>query len=315
MKLSICKLKPKSSLHLGEREGFREGTEKFIHSDTLFSAFCHNYLLLYGKEELEKLLKNFYNNNPSFIISSAFPYWNDRLYFPIPENQLPKEKRLKKKDFIEKSGFEELLFGTSVEKIVESKFIPNENNKNPYTIIDTPRIALSRFTNQPGENYFHFGEIFYNDNAGLFFLYILYDIKFEKRFISTIRLMCDEGIGGDRSSGKGFFEQPIFDEIKIKVPDSSNAITLSLYLPLPGELTDLDKSYYKIITRKGYIYSLQTQSLRKRSVRMFAEGSVFSSKKVGRLADVTPTIFKEHKIYRYGLAFTLPCILEVKNES
>lgn len=316
MKFSICKLKPKSALHLGERENFREGTEVIIHSDTLFSTFCHCYLLLYGQHELTKLLQQFIEGNPPFILSSVFPYWNDKFYFPIPENQIPRSKELKKKSFIEKSGFEMLISGKTIEDVKDTvEFIPDKNNKCPYLVIDVPRVGLSRLTNHPGENFFHFGEVIYKNSeeekSGLFFLYELKDKTIEKQFLATLRLLADEGVGGDRSVGKGFFEQPEFTEIDINIPDSnSGIITLSLFLPANNELNDIDKSYYQILTRRGYIYSPLCQSLRRKSIRMFKEGSVFPSNKKGRMADVTPEIFKEHKIYRYGFAFVLPCKLK-----
>ncbi len=316
MNLLICKLKPKSPLHLGERESFREGTEVFVHSDTLFSTFCHGYLLLYGREKLEELLKKFLDRNLTFVISSAFPFWNDKLYFPIPENQIPKNKELKKKLFIEKSGFEKLLSGKRVEEIENIiEFIPNKNNKRPYVTTDVPRVGLSRLTNHPGENFFHFGEVIYKENAGLFFLYDLKDKSIEKQFHTTFRLLADEGIGGDRTLGKGLFNEPEFSNVDINVPsNNSGIVTLSLFLPTQDELNDIGESYYQLISRRGYIYSPQCQSLRRKSVRMFKEGAVFTTNKKGRIVDVTPEIFKEHRIYRYGLAFTLPCVLEVKNE-
>jgi len=306
MKYSICKLKPKSSLHLGERESFREGSEIFIHSDTLFSAFCNSYLLLYGKNKLEDLLNQFLNNQPPFLISSAFPYYNNKFYFPLPENQIPKEKKLKQKKFIEKNGFEKLISGSKIDNINESEFFP-ENEI--ISIINSPRIALNRITNHPGENYFHFSEVFYKNNSGLFFIFELKNKNIEKNFFATLRLLADEGIGGDRTVGKGCFYQPQFDEIEIQLPSSKSTLTLSLYSPLETELNDLKNSYYQILIRQGYVLSPYNKSLRRKNVIMLSEGSVFPSPKIGKLLDLTPENFSLHKVYRYGLSFNVPCVI------
>ena len=228
---------------------------------------------------------------------------------------MPKNKEIKKKKFIEKSGFEKLLSGEQIESIEADKFIPDKNNESPYSMINVPRIGLSRLTNHQGENYFHFGEIIYRENAGLSFLYEIKDKNIESQFQTTLTLLADEGIGGDRSSGKGLFNQPAFSDITLNTPENApGLITLSLYSPAHNELDNIDRAYYQLLSRSGYIYSPYCQSLRRKSVRMFTEGSVFSGKKTGKLADITPQIFKEHKVYRYGFAFTLPCVLEVKNE-
>ncbi|MCM8826477.1 MAG: type III-A CRISPR-associated RAMP protein Csm4 [Candidatus Omnitrophica bacterium] len=322
--MKLYKLKFKSSIHLGERENFLETTEIIAHSDTLFSTFCNAYLLLYGKDKLEILLKRFIDQNPPFLISSAFPWWNGNFYFPIPLNQMPKEKKLKDIRFIEKDGFEKLLWGEKIEKLVKNGFktIPEldaekEENKKPYRIINTPRVSLNRLTNHPGEEFFHFGEVFYKDNSGLFFLVDFKDKEIEKEFNATLRIMADEGLGGDRTVGKGFFEIKEIKDINFNFPSEHNGfLTLSLYSPKEDEIRDIRNGYYEIIERKGYISSPYGKNLRRKSIRVFKEGSVFPHLiKIGRLVDVTPEVFTEHKIYRYGLAFLLPCKLEVKDEN
>jgi len=303
----LCKLTFKSPLHLGERENMREGIGFFIHSDTLFSAFCHNYLLLYGKIKLESILQNFLKDVPPFLISSAFPWWADGFYFPIPKNQMPKGKRLKKILFAEKAGFEKLLSGEKIEKIIGTfKTIPKEGGHKPWKITDVPRVGLSRLTNQPGENYFHFGEVSYGKDSGLFFLIDFKDNAFEREFKAAFNLMSDEGIGGDRSSGKGLFEKPQFEGIEFNLPDTKGTVSLSLYYPKQDELNDIGNGYYELMESYG-------QSLRRKSVRMFSEGSVFAANKKGGIEDVTPKAFEgKHRIYRYGLCFALSCELEVR---
>jgi CRISPR-associated protein Csm4 len=317
--MKLYKLKLKSSIHLGQREGVLEETDTIVHSDTFFSAFCINYSLLYGERELEGLINEFRNGNPPFIFSSLFPFWNEKIYLPIPLNQIPKEKDLKKLKFIEKEGFEKLLNGEKIENLKEKyKFIPDidekSEEKEPWEIINNPRVGLSRISSHPGEAYFHFGEVFYKENAGLYFIVDFKDQSIESKFISTLRLMGDEGIGGDRTVGKGHFEILNKDGEKIEInqpQNSQNYILLSLYHPDVNEISDLKEGYYEIIERKGYIYSPYSKTLRKKSLKMFKEGSVFPSFKKGNIIDITPEIFTKHKIYKYGLAFL---VRGIKNE-
>jgi len=319
--MNFVKLKPKSSLHLGIREGWTEGTETFIHSDTLFSAFCHSYLLLYGEKELKNLLDRFIKDSPPFLISSTFPFWDNEFYFPVPKNQIPEEKELKKVQFVVKEDFEKLLQGERLNQ--EMKTIPplnTEEKSMPWKIQNVPHVSLSRFSNHPGEEFFHSGEVWFRKDAGLFFLINFVGKNFESKFKATMNLLVDEGIGGDRSSGKGFFEKPEFGETEIKFPEEVDGfLTLSLYFPQKGEISNLSQGFYELIERKGYIFSPSCQSLRRKSVRMFAEGSLFPKDKIkGELIDVTPDISEEvnlsHKVYRYGFPFSIPWKLEVKNE-
>lgn len=317
--MKVIKLIPISSFHIGEREGFWETTQVYIHSDTLFSAFCNSYLLLYGEAKLNELLNKFLDK-PPFLISSAFPFWNDITFFPIPLNQIPELKDLKKIEFIEKDGFEKLINGAKIDNIWQKyKTIPYKTSdgeiKKPYEIYTNPRIAIGRLSSTPGENYFQFSEVFYENEAGLFFI-VDFKEDIEKEFFAVIRLMCDEGIGGDRTVGKGHFKIKKIEEIKFEINENlKHQINLSLYLPQDDEIPDLKDGYYEIIERRGYIYSPYCKSLRKKSVRMFKEGSVFAKGKIGKIVDITPEIFKTHKVYRYGLALSLPCKIEVENES
>ncbi|MCX7837764.1 MAG: type III-A CRISPR-associated RAMP protein Csm4, partial [candidate division WOR-3 bacterium] len=257
MNFTVCQFKPKGPFHLGEREGWLEGTNTFIHSDTLFSAFLNAFLLLFGEKELENLISSFENNEPPFLISSAFPYWQDLLFFPVPKNQISIEKKVKKIEFVEQRGFEELLKGKRLDNLLNGlKKIPqDEEPYYPWSVENVPRVGLSRFDNHPGERFFYFGQISYKDNAGLFFLIKYLNKSFKDKLEATMRLLADEGIGGDRSSGKGLFELLNFREIEIKVPDDADGvITLSLYYPKDeSEIKGIEKGFYELLERKGYI--------------------------------------------------------------
>lgn len=324
MKYLGIRLKPKSFLHLGDREGWLEGSRIHIPSDTLFSALCHCHLLLYG--EVESLISAFEEKEPPFIFSSAFPYWGSEFYFPVPKNQLARDKTLKKIKFVNLGLLARLLNGEYLEDLkdeidknqtldclprIESK----ENKKRPlvpWRIEDVPRVSLSRFNSHPGEYFFYFGQVSYVEDAGLFVLVKIINKDWEKKINSLFRLLCDEGVGGDRSAGKGLFHQPEMFELEIPQVDKPGGLyTLSVYFPAEGELADIENGFYELEERKGYIFSPANRSYRRRSIRLFSEGSVFPGlNKRGVLIDISPEVFKVHRVYRYGLLFSLPCTLE-----
>lgn len=177
-----------------------------------------------------------------------------------------------------------------------------------------PRVALNRLNNHPGENFFHFGQVKYLENAGLFVLVNIKKKEWAKKVRALFNLLADEGLGGDRTCGKGLFYPPEFllEEIP-EISDANALYAVSTYFPQKQELVGLEQSFYDLALRKGYLYSPVNKSYRRRSLRVFSEGSVFPGlNRRGTLVDITPEIFKAHRVYRYGLLFSLPCKLEEK---
>lgn len=314
-----CLLKPKSPFHLGVREGMREGSETIIHSDTLFSALCHSFYLLYGGEKLEELLEQSRSPTPPLKVSSAFIFTeqgnNRHFFFPTPRNQIPQDKEQKKIQFVEQSEWEKLLRG---KKIDEHTGNLQQLLRSAIHHDEVPMVTINRMTGtvRAEGGFFHTGLCWLKD-AGFFFLYQVTD-EWRDKFIAAVRLLCDEGIGGYRSVGKGFFYQPEFRSIELNTPDNYDAeLMLSLYYPDENESRNLQLGFYELIERKGYIYSPAIRTYRRKEVSLFAEGSVFPGRdRKGMLIDVTPDGKPEpHPVYRNGLAFTIPCLLNPAKEA
>ena len=352
--MRVCKLKPKAHFHLGEKETVLEKTSDYIHSDTLFSAICNAYRLLYGTEELEAMLERFKRHEPPFLISSAFAYADDILTFPLPlcidwgkyvnsevteglnagrekKDKIDKFdflKLLKHVKFVSKRIFVDMiederrikdyvndtniiqgiLFTDEEVEGLRTRFDVRENKDiNIWREREVPRVAIDRKTNS--SHIYHFGEVSFAKDCGLYFLMDLRLKEYKKRVETTIRVLGDEGIGGDRTYGKGLFKAE-FREIEMNMEPKEHFVTLSLFYPQEEELSRLKDRYYELITRGGWIYSTDAKNLRRRTVRMFSEGSVFSagsdSGLYGGLANVKPKDFAEHDVYRYGYAFAVP---------
>ena len=356
--MRICKLEPKAHFHLGEKETVLEKTSNYIHSDTLFSAICNAYRLLYGNEELQDVLKLFKDREPPFLFSSAFAYAGEILTFPLPlsinwDNYADDEvieglnaerkgkekvdkfgilKRLKRVKFVSEKIFwnvteeesrikdyindeniiQGILFDDAEVKGLRKRFDVKENKGiKIFGKKEVPRVVIDRKTS--ASNIYHFGEISFADNAGFYFLMDSRMKEYEKKAEAAIRVLGDEGIGGDRTYGKGLFKVD-FKEIEMNTEPGKHFVTLSLYYPMKEEISMLrdGNGYYELINRGGWIYSLEAKNLRRRTVRMFSEGSVFKfsnetkSGLYGVLANVKPEKFAEHEVYRYGYAFAVP---------
>jgi len=322
MKCELVKLFFKAPLHLGEKEGMMEDSNFIIHSDILFSALCNSFRSLYGKTALEEFLVAFTNNNPSFLITSAFPYYKDILFFPIPMDIKPPYediKNFKKLRFVPKDLWEELCRRGTLKKegytfiqdkrvLIAEELLKDLRNKREKSYPmwkerETQRVALDTVTS--ASNIFSFREVVFRKDAGLFFLINWKDKSLEKKIKAAINLLGDEGIGGDRNSGKGVFI-PSFGEVELKEASARDYLLLSLYYPKKEEVENFEGVYdFKI--RGGFVYSLDNTTRRKKYVRMLTEGSVIKGRKpIGSLVDVTPKGFSDHKVYRYGYAFFVP---------
>ncbi len=87
----LVKLKFRAPVHLGEVGIGVEETSTYACSDTLFSGLCHAWKLAYGEPALVELLdqfKSIKDEEPPFLISSAFPYLCEGekkyFFFPVP---------------------------------------------------------------------------------------------------------------------------------------------------------------------------------------------------------------------------------------
>jgi len=118
--------------------------------------------------------------------------------------------------------------------------------------------------------------------------------------------MADEGLGGKRSQGMGYFEELLEDELPDELFSGEGMYYMNLSTVYPGleELDDLE--YYELVERSGYIYSKFGRPYRKKRVRLLKEGSIFSRKIEGRIIDIRPEVFDEHSVYLNGKAFLIP---------
>lgn len=116
--------------------------------------------------------------------------------------------------------------------------------------------------------------------------------------------------------GNGHFETSS-STLRLRIPDNAQfRILLSLFCPRKSELDGilLNSSSYGLVKRGGYIANPdkpEHSTLRKKSIHMFTEGSVFKVRQElnGKIADLKPDYEGlSQNIWRDGLAFSIPTL-------
>ena len=276
--------------------------------------------------------KHLFSEN-QFFEKGLFNYFKFFNFFPKPlvkikfnienEDESKLEKQFKKLEYIEKSLLEKLIFG---EKVLVKKDQFSSSGK--YIWADkAPDIELIKTEVQQrvtvpqdgqGESKPYYVErLFFDDAAGLFFLLDCTDNLIFKEFISSLKFLGDSGIGTDRSVGNGFFNAG-FGILNLVIPENTEyMMNLSLFCPNKEELPGLleGEPAYALEKRGGFIAGAadeQFRHLRKKSVFMFTEGSVFKARKLaGKVLDIRPqwNDDKLHPVYRSGKPLGIPILI------
>ncbi len=182
---------------------------------------------------------------------------------------------------------------------------------------------------------YHAGLVYYYDYIRPFFLIELDEEKFPfNDFKELLKTMQHFGLGGRRTSGSGIFEiceedwlpitedsiedikkiNPSFNvqknDARIRFTELFKTNSNSWYLfstLFPQTINETDVEAYNLIPRKGWFFStISGVQLKRKSCFMLSEGSILKNEIEGKLVDVTPQEFTEHKIYRYGIPFYIP---------
>lgn len=325
-KIVAYKLNFSSPLHIDAHGVGYEETEEIIHSDTLFSSLMTlwNY---FHNDDVEAMCQN-----PPFFISSVFPYKSSTYFFPRPMVKLVKEeeddtkigKKLKKVKYVSRNLLESILKGEFLEfddrhTFQNYKFWfgrdSNELNQDTKVLTEreVPRVTIDRATSS--SEIFYFSEVIFEKDSGLFFLARFKNKELRSKFETVLRLLGDEGIGGDKRVGKGSFSVQIDEEFNLSIPQNADGfITLSLYYPKEDEFNNgvLKNASYNLLSRKGWLHVRGAMSLKRREVKMYSEGSIFNAIGLSNygtnpcVLEKDETLGLHHNIYRYGMAFNLP---------
>jgi CRISPR-associated protein Csm4 len=185
-----------------------------------------------------------------------------------------------------------------------------------YTRELRPRVSLDRASSASA--IWHCGLVRFHKDAGLYGLVRVADEEWRERLESAFRLLGDMGLGGERTYGMGVFRFSGFEPLDAAMPELANLggsklVLLSSYFPNPIErstFSHLMESWDFFETR-GYVVSgRQATKIKRKRLRMVACGSVARKPIRGSIVDVTPEPSESfglgHRVYRSGLAFTVP---------
>lgn len=314
-KVKMVKMQFTSPVRFGEPGIGLERASKYCPSDTLFSAILNSLARI--TDDVGDVVQNFLNSSPPFRISSAFPFSGERFFIkkplipPIITDERGEEIRreLKGAEFISLQTLKAWIEGIEtcklIELIKEDKEILESSVKRELL----PRVQLDRLSST--SNLFYAKVLHFAHDAGLWFAVDGGNEGFQLVEIA-MRQLSDDGIGGERSSGMGRFDLKTGE---IELPEmgerSKTYLLLSLWWPnrWEQERKVWRDGTYEVIERRGWAFSsIVRAQMRRKSVLMFSDGSVFwKIKPEGGVADVTPLGWPKnsHKIYRYGLAFTI----------
>lgn len=190
----------------------------------------------------------------------------------------------------------------------------------------TPRVTVDRVNS--ASNIFHAGRARFAPGCGLWFgiqwpnpdmsVADRGGLTFREALQSTLELLGDDGIGGERSAGYGAFAPSWEDgEIHLRDPQPGGiAWLLSRYLPARAELPaclDHENAAYRLVRIGGWARSLNGPDQRRKQIHLLTEGSLVawpSSPAVGRVENLRPEYPASegdfpHPVWRSGLALAV----------
>ncbi|MDQ7820096.1 MAG: type III-A CRISPR-associated RAMP protein Csm4 [Armatimonadota bacterium] len=321
MSLYRVLLTPRSAFHLGERGIGYEETSELVHADTLFSALCSVWTLLFGEDAVRRdLLPDGPNWEPPLRISSAFPRAGPVRFYPKPLLPSPDgdATRWKEVEWLSESLFIAWLGGARVPQFTfvhdgtvalaeaEREKLAHDPTLPFWKTVRVPRVTLDAVSK--ASELWHFGRLHFAPGCGLHFWVELRGL--EDRFWTALRLLGDVGLGGDRSAGHGLFDVEFRQEEPPWKASDSRFVTLSpVYLPeAQAGVLLRNGCAYRLEMRPGWIGAAQPSPYRRKAVRLLAEGSVLTGSTGalwGGFVDVTPEGVPDlpHRVYRWGYAF------------
>ena len=328
MRAVILLAKPGSSFHFGDYtpfgETFLDHTSAFPHSDTIFSALVniHNQV---WPDETEKFVMLF--REGKIRISSGmfcFRGKNKTVFFlPRPmmmklENQEDR-KRLKQVEWISTGIWEKGMVDQEVKTPGKrfACFTEEWNNLTSispeiftaYEMNSLPRVKIHSTTRED--------TLYQQTNITLcgssdvsisyYFLADCNDVDPEakNKLETVISLLADTGLGGQRTSGCGFFEDIEWSVNPLpKITDDVFYVNLGLLLP--GE--DLRNCLaYRVMTRGGR----KTEEGQLKKILMIREGALSTKTPRGNIADLSAG--GKGKFLRYGMPVCWPVNKKVIN--
>ena len=327
-----------SQFHLGET-GLDDSSD-LLHSDTLFSALANVYeCALSGAKTFIDLVENGQLSFSSGLYAMLKKDSEEPplLFLPKPTvtySEVEDRKRYKSIKYFSLGVWEEFRNSFNAETFASGlDFSAKPALGNEFMCLDgelgpdpeafrhcsfrgfttSPKVKVH--TTLPEDRLYHETTVQFNSFAvgGLEYegaYCVLLDHRLTddqyREFLAALRVMADEGVGGQRSSGKGQFRE--VREATIDIPErEAVAAYLGLSIVSPadgGELDALER--YELFVRGGGSLGLRGDSEKHRKqARFVREGAVMSRRIAGTIPDVSPDAANT-PVLRNGRNFAIP---------
>lgn len=266
-----------------------------LHSDTLFGCVCWAVREVFSEARLEELLKQFASGDPPFLLSSVFPFRDNKSdgrthFYPRPmlmptaletpkdEDDAKQQKKFRKVKWVSEEILGKFASGAWNEADYYASSTWDATGPGEKTI-EVQHNTINRLSGgtgtTPSSGLYSLTEYAISD-GGLFFL-----LDGEIDIVEgALGFLEHFGIGGDSSLGKGRFKIEVTDaNLPVAPEDADRFMTLSLYAPRESEIATVrsDGAWYNLVVRKGKVGGpfLRVDDFWKKSLTMFAEGSTF----------------------------------------
>lgn len=298
-------------LHIGRgMDADMSRSDTLLHSDTLKSAlYATGHSLFSSWRD-----PDYYFNG--FSISSCFPYADGEYFLPRPhlradfsfthlqEDESGAAKAYKRISYLSLPQFREVLAGMPVKMnrdqlTRDGEFVFSGPAKRPRVFSSEvqQRVLVPRAGQGDSEPYY-VDRLYFEEDCGFYFLASFSNDKLRSEVLQALALLGEKGIGTDKSVGNGlfYFNEREVEKIQLgSAKFSGRQMALGLYLPAPAEVeqTNWDAGSWNLLKRGGYMggsSDMDLYTLRRKSVYMFTEGSVFHSQTPlhGKYLDLKP---------------------------
>lgn len=327
MKYALYPLQFDTPVHFGcaENGGKLEQSSLTYRADSLFSALCYELSQQGDEAGLAHIQEGVVKGK--LLFSDLFPYIYDemeglQLYVPKPiltipsdecrvtadydtfRQQATQQKRQKKLSYIRVSQLADFIQAMKSGKAFDGD--------EPCFGCGQLLTRVNCTENVPRPYYVH--QIQFTKEAGLYGIIGYEEDEDLDGLITLLESLGLSGIGGKRSSGYGKFhfrEEPIeMDELGIYEDDgilyrgliltgASRYMCLSVLLPSPAEVADVQKGQFALCRRSGFLSPDGSRMQKKNDIYMIQAGSCFPQKIAGSMADVGGQDMT-HPVWRYG---------------
>ena len=331
----LAKLRPCGPWRVGSDSGDRLRVGRVLHSDALYSALTHAFIPL-GEVDAWLEATATHAEGAQVHLSSCFPFAanenGDTMFLPPPESHWPPPDSLrirwKSARYIPPTAIWQLL---AAKPLVEEHWvvdgvsecllpvIRNTAIQSPFRVTVRSRAAVDRLGQ--GVEPHQTACLEFSKGSGIWMVFNFASKEAEARWSpalkGALKLLADSGIGGERSSGWGRFEQPEFVDGELgpllfgnryRAPEEvTGHWLLSLFSPAADDRVDWQQGHYRVVERTGRVESVAGWGAPKRANQMIAEGGVLVSAVApkGAAKDVAPIGFA-HPVYRAGFALSIP---------